>query len=54
VHAGGGGTARFASVADAHAAGPDTRQAVVGLVLASVAAVVVVVRGARRGHDGRD
>ncbi|MET8135792.1 hypothetical protein [Streptomyces sp. NPDC005251] len=53
VHAGGGGTARLASV-DAHAAGPGTRQAVVGLVLASVAAVVVAIRSARRGHDGRD
>jgi hypothetical protein len=54
VHAGGGGTARFVSVGDAHAAGPGTKQAVVGLVLASVAAVAVAVRSARRGHDGRD
>ncbi|MER5468809.1 hypothetical protein [Streptomyces sp. NPDC002685] len=53
VHAGGGGTARLAAV-DARAAGPGTRQAVVGLVLASVAAVAVAVRSARRGQDGRD
>ncbi|MEU6273609.1 hypothetical protein ABZ871_14555 [Streptomyces populi] len=55
VNAGGGGTARLAAADDeARAVGPGTRQAVVGLVLASVAAVVVVVRGARRGDDGRD
>ncbi|MGW3662802.1 hypothetical protein [Streptomyces sp. NPDC005141] len=53
VHAGGGGTAHLAS-ADARAAGPGTKQAVVGLVLASVAAVAVAVRSARRGHDSRD
>jgi hypothetical protein len=54
VNAGGGGTARLAAADDARAVGPGTRQAVVGLVLASVAAVVVVVRGTRRGDDGRD
>jgi hypothetical protein len=54
VHAGGGGTARLATVGDARVAGPGTRQTVVGLVLASVAAVAVAVRSARRGHDGRD
>ncbi|MFB7243266.1 hypothetical protein ACFCYX_12460 [Streptomyces populi] len=54
VNAGGGGTARLAAADDARAVGPGTRQAVVGLVLASVAAVVVVVRSARRGDDGRD
>ncbi|WP_406366400.1 hypothetical protein [Streptomyces sp. NBC_00645] len=53
VHAGGGGTAHLAS-ADARAAGPGTGQAVVGLVLASVAAAAVAVRSARRGHDSRD
>jgi hypothetical protein len=53
VHAGGGGTAHFASV-DARETGPGTRQAVVGLVLASVAAAAVAVRSARRGHDTRD
>ncbi|MFD6548252.1 hypothetical protein [Streptomyces sp. NPDC058398] len=54
VNAGGGGTARLAAADDAHAAGPGTRQAVVGLILASVAAIAVAVRGSRRGNDGRD
>ncbi|MFE2533391.1 hypothetical protein [Streptomyces sp. NPDC059371] len=55
VNAGGGGTARLAAAHDdAHAAGPGTRQAVVGLVLASVAAIAVAIRSARRGDDGRD
>ncbi|MCX4908423.1 hypothetical protein [Streptomyces sp. NBC_00878] len=49
VQAGGGGTARLA-VVDARAEGPGTGHAVVGLVLAGVAAVVVVVRSARRGR----
>ncbi|MET7390144.1 hypothetical protein ACFYPT_05610 [Streptomyces sp. NPDC005529] len=53
VHAGGGATAHFGSV-DAREAGPGTRQAVTGLVLAGVAAVAVAVRSARRGQDGRD
>ncbi|MET7985455.1 MULTISPECIES: hypothetical protein [unclassified Streptomyces] len=60
VNAGGGGTARLSAThdahatGDAHAAGPGTKQAVVGLVLASVAAIAVAVRSARRGDDGRD
>ncbi|MFE9807995.1 hypothetical protein [Streptomyces sp. NPDC005548] len=53
VHAGGGATAHFGSV-DAREAGPGTRQAVTGLILAGVAAVAVAVRSARRGQDGRD
>ncbi|MFE2568306.1 hypothetical protein [Streptomyces mirabilis] len=53
VHAGGGGTAHFASV-DARSSSPGTKQAVIGLVLASAAAVAVAVRSARRGHDTRD
>lgn len=54
VNAGGGGTATLAAGDDAHAAGPGTRQAVVGLVLATAAAIAVAVRSARRGDDGRD
>lgn len=66
VRAGGGGAAaRLAaadpadawgsadpanSMDDARHAGPGTRHAVVGLVLAGVAAVAVVARGARRGR----
>ncbi|MDX3756372.1 hypothetical protein PV684_13150 [Streptomyces sp. AK02-04a] len=53
VHAGGGGTAHFASV-DARSSSPGTKHAVIGLVLASAAAVAVAVRSARRGHDIRD
>ncbi|WUS48554.1 hypothetical protein OG213_31400 [Streptomyces mirabilis] len=53
VHAGGGGTAHFASV-DARSSSPGTKHAVIGLVLASAAAVAVAVRSARRGHDTRD
>lgn len=49
VPAGGGGTADTASD-DARAAGPGTLQAVVGLVLAGVAAAVVVARSSRRGR----
>ncbi|MEU9892924.1 hypothetical protein ACIBCS_09030 [Streptomyces phaeochromogenes] len=49
VHAGGGGTARLA-VVDARSEGPGTRHAVVGLVLAGVAAVAVAVRSARRSR----
>ncbi|MDX3454558.1 hypothetical protein PV396_21850 [Streptomyces sp. ME02-8801-2C] len=55
VPAGGGGAAEELAAAerladDARGAGPGTRQAVVGLVLAGVAAVVVAVRGFRRGR----
>lgn len=53
VHAGGGGSAHFASV-DARTSSPGTKHAVIGLVLASVAAVAVAVRSARRGDDTRD
>ncbi|MFJ3229534.1 hypothetical protein [Streptomyces sp. NPDC086787] len=50
VPAGGGGMAtHFASV-DAHADGPGTAQAVVGLVLAGLAAVTVGLRSARRSR----
>jgi hypothetical protein len=35
---------------DARNTGPGARHAVIGLVLAGVAAAVVVVRGARRGR----
>ncbi|OIJ62707.1 hypothetical protein WN71_038060 [Streptomyces mangrovisoli] len=52
VDAGGGGTAPL-DAAGARPAGPGRAQAVTGLVLAGVAAVVVVVRGwrRRRGTD---
>ncbi|MCX4400489.1 MULTISPECIES: hypothetical protein [unclassified Streptomyces] len=53
VRAGGGGTAHFASV-DPRASSPGTKHAVIGLILASAAAVAVAVRSARRGHDTRD
>nr|WP_319355031.1 hypothetical protein [Streptomyces turgidiscabies] len=49
VPAGGGGAAKELA-ADARGTGPGTGQAVVGLVLAGVAAVVVAVRGFRRGR----
>ncbi|MFJ5302250.1 hypothetical protein [Streptomyces sp. NPDC088350] len=49
VHAGGGGTAHLAAV-DARAAGPGTGHAVVGLLLAGVAAAAVALRGARRSR----
>ncbi|MGW1712667.1 hypothetical protein [Streptomyces sp. NPDC002156] len=49
VPAGGGGAADELA-ADARGEGPGTRQAVVGLVLAGVAAVVVAVRSVRRGR----
>ena len=56
VRAGGGGTAHLASVNAAHAVdvrntGPGTRQAVIGLVLASVAAFAVAMRSTRRNQD---
>ena len=49
VHAGGGGTAHLAAV-DARAAGPGTGQAVVGLLLAGVAATAGALRSARRSR----
>ncbi|MEV6736773.1 hypothetical protein AB0N14_07410 [Streptomyces sp. NPDC051104] len=49
VHAGGGGTAGTSSD-DPRVAVPGLRHAVIGLVLAGVAGVVVVARGARRGR----
>jgi hypothetical protein len=48
VHAGGGGTAH---AVDARNAGPGTRHAVIGLVLAGVAAIAVATRSARRNRD---
>ncbi|MEU1197306.1 hypothetical protein ABZ446_13885 [Streptomyces sp. NPDC005813] len=61
VHAGGGGTVLLATP-DARAAGPGTRQAVIGLVLAGVAAVAVAIlprvrgsaRTVTRRRDDRD
>ncbi|KAA0930388.1 hypothetical protein [Streptomyces apricus] len=53
VHAGGGGTSRLAA-AEARSEGPGTRHAVVGLVLAGVAAVAVAVRSARRARGRTD
>ncbi|MDX3395935.1 hypothetical protein PV690_38935, partial [Streptomyces scabiei] len=66
VRAGGGGAAErlaaagpvdargsadpASSLDDARHAGPGARHAVVGLVLAGVAAAAVVARGARRGR----
>jgi len=49
VHAGGGGTAHLAS-GEAHSSGPGARQAIIGLVLAGVAAGLVAVRSIRRGR----
>ncbi|MWA11330.1 hypothetical protein [Streptomyces sp. BA2] len=46
VRAGGGGTAQLA--AHAQEAGPGTRHAVIGLILAGVAAVAVAFRSVRR------
>ncbi|MFE4546741.1 hypothetical protein [Streptomyces sp. NPDC056785] len=60
VHAGGGGTADAdgsggpAVAVDARATGPGARQAVIGLVLAGVAAVAVALRSARRGRDSSE
>ncbi|MEW2573243.1 hypothetical protein [Streptomyces sp. NPDC047070] len=53
VHAGGGGTSRLVA-AEARSEGPGTRHAVVGLVLAGVAAVAVAVSSARRGRRRTD
>ncbi|MEV7324272.1 hypothetical protein [Streptomyces sp. NPDC093970] len=52
VHAGGGGTAPFASV-EPRSTGPDTAQAVTGLVLAAFAAAAVGLLGARRSQGSR-
>nr|WSY54629.1 hypothetical protein OG999_33825 [Streptomyces sp. NBC_00886] len=49
VHAGGGGTAHLDAV-NARAAGPGTGHAVVGLLLAGVAAAAVALRSARRSR----
>ncbi|MER6558925.1 hypothetical protein ABT300_14475 [Streptomyces sp. NPDC001027] len=48
VRAGGGGAAPLAAVEEARVDGPGAVQAVVGLVLAGVAAAAVVFRGVRR------
>ncbi|MFI9645949.1 hypothetical protein ACIHAA_06565 [Streptomyces sp. NPDC052040] len=53
VHAGGGATASLPSASDARSAGPGVLQAVIGLVLAGVAAIVVIARSIRRGR-GRE
>ncbi|MEU5308271.1 hypothetical protein [Streptomyces sp. NPDC021562] len=52
VHAGGGGTAPLASV-DSRSAGPDTAQAVTGLLLAGFAAAAVGLLSARRSRGSR-
>ncbi|MFJ4831533.1 hypothetical protein ACIP79_16655 [Streptomyces sp. NPDC088747] len=52
VQAGGGGAATQLALVDARQTGPGTWHAVVGLVLASVAAVAVAVRSARRSRHG--
>ncbi|MBB4714971.1 hypothetical protein BJ965_004853 [Streptomyces luteogriseus] len=49
VRAGGGGAAELVA-AEERGAGPGTAQGVTGLVLAGVAAVVVALRGLRRGR----
>ncbi|GAA1355237.1 hypothetical protein [Streptomyces beijiangensis] len=51
VHAGGGGAALLAAQG-AHEEGPGTRHAVIGLVLAGVAAVAVAGRSVRRRRQG--
>ncbi|MFI1221629.1 MULTISPECIES: hypothetical protein [unclassified Streptomyces] len=50
VKAGGGGTATLAE-RSTEAEGPGTRHAVIGLVLAAVAAVAVALRSSRRRRD---
>ncbi|RVU24393.1 hypothetical protein EOT10_15360 [Streptomyces antnestii] len=57
VHAGGGGTARLTAVHTGAVIalredGPGTRHAVIGLVLAAVAAVAVALRSVRRRRSG--
>ncbi|MDQ0713630.1 hypothetical protein QFZ55_003082 [Streptomyces luteogriseus] len=49
VQAGGGGAAELVA-AEERGAGPGTAQGVTGLVLAGVAAVVIALRGLRRGR----
>jgi hypothetical protein len=49
VRAGGGGAAELVA-AEERGAGPGTAQGVTGLVLAGVAAVVIALRGLRRGR----
>jgi hypothetical protein len=53
VHAGGGGAALLAAEG-AHEQGPGTRHAVIGLVLAGVAAVAVAGRSVRRRRQGSE
>ncbi|WP_046734716.1 hypothetical protein [Streptomyces humi] len=52
VHAGGGGAAPLASV-ESRSAGPDTAQAVTGLLLAGFAAAAVGLLSARRSRGSR-
>jgi len=57
VHAGGGGTAQLTAahtgaVTTLREEGPGTRHAVIGLVLAAVAAVAVALRSVRRRRSG--
>ncbi|MEU6660935.1 hypothetical protein [Streptomyces sp. NPDC046821] len=57
VHAGGGGTAQLQSVRTGAVIalredGPGTRHAVIGLILAAVAAVAVALRSTRRRRSG--
>ena len=52
VHAGGGGTAPLTS-AESRSAGPDTAQAVTGLLLAAFAAAAVGLLSVRRGRGSR-
>lgn len=54
VQAGGGGTARLASVDEARATGPGTTQTVTGLVLAGVAAAAAVALRRVRRSRGTD
>ncbi|MFE1950147.1 MULTISPECIES: hypothetical protein [Streptomyces] len=51
VHAGGGGAAARLAAAEQAAEGPGTRHAVIGLVLAAIAAVAVACRSVRRRRN---
>ncbi|MFI7006890.1 hypothetical protein [Streptomyces sp. NPDC050145] len=51
VHAGGGGAAAQLAAAEQSAEGPGTRHAVIGLVLAAIAAVAVACRSVRRRRN---